>query len=122
VAQFDTTANKWLNAAASSTIGSDAEQGVLMSLSNFLAANSTSSLLDLQGSWGVDPATSSTGLGHSWAIVAGGGSGIFAVDPGHPTTFSVGGSSAVPEPSSFALLIAAATGFLGYGLRRRTRA
>jgi probable HAF family extracellular repeat protein len=121
LAQFNTTANKWLNAATSSTIGSDAEQGVLMSLSNFLAANPTSSLADLQGSWGVDPVTSSIGTGHSWAIVAGGGSGIFAVDPSHSMTFSAGGSSVVPEPSSFAILIAAAAGLLGYAMRRRLR-
>ena len=126
VAQLNTTANKWVNAATSSTIGSDAEQGVLKSLSDFLAANATSSLADLQGSWGVDPLTSPTGIGHSWAIVAGGGSGIFAVDPNPSIALvggaSLGGTSAVPEPSSFAILIAAAAGIVGYAIRRRARA
>jgi probable HAF family extracellular repeat protein len=105
--QFDNSANKWVNAATSGMIGADAEQGVFSSLSSFLATHSSSSLAELQGSWGVDPTTSATGLGHAWAIVAGGGSGVFAVDP-----------TVVPEPSSIALLIAAGVAALGYAWRR----
>lgn len=128
VAQFDTTANQWVNAALSGGVGAGAQQGVLSSLSDFLVDNSTTPFSDLLGSWGVDPLTSSTGIGHSWAIVAGGGSGIFAVDPNHSATLTaiestfvgVSVGSAVPEPSGLALAIAAAAALLGYALRRRS--
>ncbi len=79
--------------------------GHLESLSAFLAANSAYTLADLAGSWGVDPSSPDQGTGHSWVIVAGGGSGIFAV---------------VPEPSTLVLIgISAGIGLMAYGLRRR---
>ena len=108
IAQLDGPTMQWQNAVSGITPGSQAQAGVLESLSGFMAANSGVPLNDLVGSWGVDPATSSTGLGHSWAIVEGGGSGIFAVDP-----------ITVPEPASLVLLLTAGIGLFLYGWRRR---
>jgi probable HAF family extracellular repeat protein len=113
LAEFDDSANQWVNAVTLGDVGLDAHTGVAMSLSGFLAAHPSTPLAGLQGSWGVDPVTSSTGLGHAWAIVA--GSGTFAVDPSLTT-------ESVPEPSAWALLIAAAATLAAYGFRRRKTA
>jgi hypothetical protein len=100
-----TDSGLWKNAARMGAIGAHAQERVSMSLANFLTANSSYTLAQLQGSWGVDPASADQGTGHSWAIVAGGGSGIFAV---------------VPEPSTLVLIgISAGIGAMAYGLRRR---
>ena len=119
LAEFDTTANRWLNAASLVTAGAEAELGVLQSLSDFMAAHVGASLFDLQGSWGVDPLTNDTGLGYAWVITA--GSGIFAVDPsGTPATFDANSPGSVGlggESLSAAGLGAAslAGGMLGNG-------
>ncbi len=112
LAQLDATDSMWKNATDLRAVGSEAEQGVLQSLPDFLAGHAGVSLYELQGSWGVDPVTSSTGLGHAWAIVA--GSGIFAVDPLGSGTFS-----SVPEPSAWALLLSA--GAFAYLWRKQRR-
>jgi autotransporter-associated beta strand protein len=122
LAEFDTAANKWANAATLGTLGMAADQGVFESLADFFAAHAGVPLADLQGSWGVDPLTSATGLGHSWAIVAGGGSGIFAVDPDPSvvlTSVSDHTFAAVPEPSVITLLSIGVISVLAYTLRRR---
>ena len=90
LAEFDNSMNQWVNAATLGTIGLHAQQAVFDSLTDFLAATQTTPLDQLQGSWGVDPATSPTGIGEAWAIVSGVGSGIFAVDPGNSLHASVG--------------------------------
>mgnify|MGYP002346956449 CR=1 FL=1 len=150
LAEFDTAANRWLNAASLVTAGAEAELGVLQSLSDFMAAHVGASLFDLQGSWGVDPLTNDTGLGYAWVITA--GSGIFAVDPsGTPATFAangpgsaglsaagLGGGSlaggmlgdgslaatsptAVPEPGTLALVVVAAVALSVFAGRRGKR-
>jgi hypothetical protein len=83
-----------------------------------LTDHSGAPLTDLVGSWGVDPLTSATGIGHAWAIVGGGGSGIFAVDPG------IGGvmTANVPEPSVIALLISAAAAWIAFRTTARKMA
>lgn len=98
IAQYNTTTAKWEKAGTG--------VGVLESLADFLAAHSN--LEDVVGSWGVDPAskTDPHGIGRSWVIVAGGGSGIFAV---------------VPEPSTLVLLAIAGISFSGYRLRQRRK-
>ncbi len=116
MAEYGTVTNHWANAATFNSIGADAEQGVLQSLSGFLTANAGTPLADLQGSWGVDPLTSATGTGHSWAIVA--GSGIFAVDP-DPTAVLVTPQQpdTVPEPGTLVLLAIGAIGLAAVGFR-----
>ena len=94
------TGGKWTKAATGplSAVGhySDAT-----SLDAFLAANSTKTLAELEGSWGVDKAAQK-----SWAIVRGGGSGIFAV---------------VPEPATIVMILSATLGAMTYGWRRWSR-
>jgi hypothetical protein len=119
LAQYNTTTSHWVKASDMVTAGSYAEKGVFESFSDFLAgaysAHPTLTLADLLGSWGVDPSTTSTGTGHSWAIVQ--GSGIFAVDPDPSAAGMIG---AVPEPSALVLMISAVAVFLlGYGIMRR---
>jgi hypothetical protein len=103
-----------LNESAYVAANPSTTQNVDMSLSQFLTTEMAKGLTlkDLLGSWGLDDndqsashpfGVSNTGTGFSWAIVAGGGSGIFAV---------------VPEPAELALLISAAMGFAFYGVRR----
>ena len=124
--EFDNSMNQWVNAATLGTTGLHAQQAVFDSLADFRAANATTPLDQLQGSWGVDPATSPTGIGEAWAIVSGGGSGIFAVDPGSSLAAAAAwtgssGVTTVPEPSTLALLISAAVVPMVYGLRRWAR-
>ena len=119
LAEFDDAANQWTNAATLGTLGTSAQAGVYQSLAEFLTDNSSVDLADLQGSWGVDPSLSMTGTGHSWAVVAGGSSGIFGVlrDPSvlsAPSSFA-----AIPEPSTLALLV---TGLAVSALALRRRA
>ena len=117
LAEFDLGTNQWVNAVTLGAVGPSAQQGILTSLSDFLAANPATPLADLQGSWGVDPVTSVFGIGHSWAILAGGGSGIFAVDPGSAAPATWLGddlTSTVPEPSTWSMLIVAAVSLLAY--------
>jgi autotransporter-associated beta strand protein len=108
--EYDSAARRWLNAG-------DGE-GNFASLADFLTDHSGAPLTDLVGSWGVDPLTSATGIGHAWAIVGGGGSGIFAVDPG------IGGvmTANVPEPSVIALLISAAAAWIAFRTTARKMA
>ena len=108
LAEFDDGANQWLNAGMGA--------GYFQSWTDFQADHVGTPLTDLLGSWGVDPVTSMTGLGHAWAIVS--GSGIFAVDPGHSMSLSAH-PAAVPEPSAFMLLFAAVASSMAYGLWRR---
>ncbi|MGA2616300.1 MAG: PEP-CTERM sorting domain-containing protein [Thermoguttaceae bacterium] len=93
----------WVNANTLGGHGADAQFEVRSSLADFMAAHKGDSLDSLLGSWGVDPNTNGTGIGDSWAIVAGGGSGMFVV---------------VPEPST-CLLAAAGLALLALARRRR---
>lgn len=104
LAKFDAFHNQWVNASSLTLQGPEAELGVLQSLDDFLAANSSYSLAELRGSWGVDPMTSDTGLGHAWAIVQ--GDGDYAVDPSG--SWSTGTPISTPEPSTLVLLACAA--------------
>ena len=107
---------KWVNAVSDNlTTGGFAQTAVALPLENVYDSSGnliTEGFLeqqlalghtmdDLVGSWGVDVANQ-----ESWSIVNNGG-GDFAV---------------VPEPSTFALLSAAAAGLLAYRIRRRQAA
>jgi hypothetical protein len=83
------------------TKGGLAAVGNYESLTAFMEANSGKTLEQLEGSWGVDKAASK-----SWAIVRGGGSGVFAV---------------VPEPATIVMMLSAALGAMTYGWRRWSR-
>lgn len=117
LAQLNTTTNKWTDPTGNPL---QSEPETHLSLAAFLASKigtaggstGTVTLADLVGSWGVDDnpvspshpfGVSTTGKGYSWAIVAGGGSGIFAV---------------VPEPGTLALLISGGLGLVVFGVRR----
>ena len=87
---YDSATQGWDN----NTVGA----GYSGSYANFMAAElaSNPSYVAPVGTWGVDPTTS-----HSWEVVS--GNGTFAV---------------VPEPSTMALLVAAALALVGCGLKR----
>jgi hypothetical protein len=119
IGQYNATTKHWEKTTPTAYAADPANhcQGVNESLAQFLTEKLTGgvTLDQLLGSWGVDQSDASTthpfgvstqGKGYSWAIVAGGGSGIFAV---------------VPEPSSLALLVAAGLGLGIFGARRRSR-
>jgi hypothetical protein len=114
IAQFNTGTGKWVEQPALGN--NETAPDTHLSLAAFLTEKITNehlSLSDLVGSWGVDDSTydsvthpfgvSDKGKGYSWAIVQGGGSGIFAV---------------VPEPGTLALLISAGLGLAVFGVRR----
>ena len=97
IAQMDSSETIWERSALGA--------GHYQSLSDFIAASGGAPLESLLGNWGVDPAAAADpqGRGHSWAIIRGGGSGIFAV---------------VPEPATLVLLISAVMGLFAYTFRR----
>jgi hypothetical protein len=97
IGQLNTTGTAWGKAAT----GDLAKVGNYESLADFMEANAGKTLAELEGSWGVDKAAQK-----SWAIVRGGGSGVFAV---------------VPEPATIVMMLSAALGAMTYGWRRWSR-
>ena len=96
--------NKWER-----TSKATASTGHMQSLESFLKENAGKSLSELEGAWGVDVAGAKADArqrGNSWAIVRGGGSGVFAV---------------VPEPATVVMMLSAVLGALAYGWRRLSR-
>ncbi len=106
IGQLDSTGTKWeaaVDLSDPSKAHYSSDEANSATLEQFLESALTggATLESLVGNWGVDKASSK-----SWAIVKGGGSGIFAV---------------VPEPATVLMLISATLGAVTYGWRRFSR-